>query len=154
MPAFIGDIKGKVDTKGRVVVPSAFVKKMDAKDAGKFVIKKDIFANCLVLYPMSEWERQVDVISRNINPYNRQHNLFMRQFFKDAVEVEMDSLNRILIPKNMLVDVDIKKDIVFIGEVNKIEMWNPDALNQSSISQEDFAKLAEDIFKKLDKNDE
>jgi MraZ protein len=149
---FVGDIRGKVDSKGRVVLPSAFKKKMEGASS-KFIVKKDIFDNCLVLYPEDEWQRQVEIIRKKINAYNRQHNLFLRKFFKEAVEVELDSLNRLLIPKSLLESAGISKDVVFIGEVSKIEIWSPDELEKNIISQDEFAKLAEDIFKGVNENE-
>ncbi len=149
---FVGDIRGKVDSKGRVVLPSAFKKKLEG-NISKFIVKKDIFDNCLVLYPEDEWKRQVEIIRSRINPYNRQHNLFLRKFFKEAVEVELDALNRLLIPKALLESAGITKDVVFIGEVSKIELWNPEELEKNIISQDDFAKLAEDIFKGIGENE-
>lgn len=152
MTGFVGDIRGKVDSKGRVVLPSAFKKKLEG-NISKFIVKKDIFDNCLVLYPEDEWKRQVEIIRSRINPYNRQHNLFLRKFFKEAVEVELDALNRLLIPKALLESAGITKDVVFIGEVSKIELWNPEELEKNIISQDDFAKLAEDIFKGIGENE-
>ncbi len=152
MTGFVGDIRGKVDSKGRVVLPSAFKRKLES-NISKFIVKKDIFDNCLVLYPEDEWKRQVEIIRSKINPYNRQHNLFLRKFFKEAVEVELDALNRVLIPKALLDSAGIAKDVVFIGEVSKIELWNPNELEKNIISQDNFAKLAEDIFKGIGENE-
>ena len=149
MSSFVGDIRGKVDPKGRVVLPSAFKKKLSGKGSEKFIIKKDIFDNCLVLYPEKEWNNQISLIKKRLNPYNRVHNKFLRKFFKEAVEVELDALNRILIPKMLLESAGIKKDVVFIGEIDKIEIWDPNELEKASISQEEFKKLAEDILKGL-----
>jgi len=151
---FVGDIRGKVDSKGRVVLPSAFKKKLSAEGSEKFVVKKDIYDNCLVLYPEREWDRQVALIKKKLNPYNRAHNMFLRKFFKEAVEVELDALNRMLIPKSLLESAGIGKEVVFIGEVDKIEMWAPDELEKVDISQEEFKGLAEDIFKDLTADDE
>jgi len=149
LSSFVGDIRGKVDTKGRVVLPSAFKKKLSGEGGEKFIIKKDIFDNCLVLYPEKEWNNQISLIKKRLNPYNRVHNKFLRKFFKEAVEVELDALNRILIPKMLLESAGIKKDVVFIGEIDKIEIWDPNELEKASISQEEFKKLAEDILKGL-----
>src|SRR6266568_2290060 len=51
MIIFIGDYTCKIDVKGRVLLPAAFKKQMPAAAQDKFVIKKDIYENCLVLYP-------------------------------------------------------------------------------------------------------
>ena len=58
------------------MLPSAFKKQMPATAQDKFVIKKDIYEKCLVLYPIDEWERQNQLIRQNINPYNKEHNRF------------------------------------------------------------------------------
>jgi MraZ protein len=40
----------------------------------KFVVKKDVFEKCLVLFPMDEWDRQNSIIRSRINPYNKEHS--------------------------------------------------------------------------------
>ncbi len=64
MGAFIGDYSCKVDVKGRVLLPSAFIKHLPEQSQGRFVVKKDIFEKCLVLYPMNEWEYQTSLIRK------------------------------------------------------------------------------------------
>ena len=48
---FIGDYTCKLDDKGRVLLPSAFIRQMAGSMQERFVMKKDIFESCLVLYP-------------------------------------------------------------------------------------------------------
>ena len=101
MITFIGDYTCKLDAKGRVLLPAAFKKQMGNSIQEKFVIKKDIFEKCLVLYPDAEWQRQNKLISKQVNPYNREHNMFLRKFFKDTYDVFLDNSSRILIPKRL-----------------------------------------------------
>ena len=148
MIIFIGDYSCKVDAKGRVLLPSAFKKQMPAAAQDKFVIKKDIYEKCLVLYPMDEWERQNQLIQQNINPYNKDHNRFIREFFKDTAEVELDSNNRFLIPARLLslVGIDKEKEVVLAGQLGKIELWSKDLYDQSSAEIGDFGELANKIL--------
>jgi MraZ protein len=145
MTNFIGDYIGKIDAKGRFVFPSPFKKQMDGV-VNRFVVKKDIFENCLVLYPYDEWKRQVAIIRKRLNPYNKTHNLFLRKFYKDTVEVSLDSAGRLLVPKNILQSANIEREVVFVGQDDKIELWNKLEYEKVDISQQDFARLAEDIF--------
>ena len=145
MTNFIGDYIGKIDAKGRFVFPAPFKKQMDG-GVERFVIKKDVFENCLVLYPYDEWKKQVALIRKRLNPYNRSHNLFLRKFYKDAVEVSFDSAGRLLVPKNILQSANIEKEVVFVGQDDKIEMWNKEEYEKMDISQEEFSSLAESIF--------
>lgn len=125
---------------------------MSGQITNRFVVKKDIFENCLVIFPYDEWQKQVELIRSRLNPYNKTHNLFLRKFYKDTVEVALDSANRILIPKKLLEAALINTDIILVGQDNKIEIWNAKQLETKDISQDDFAKLAEEIFKEDSKS--
>ena len=112
MATFIGEYNCKIDEKGRLLLPMAFKKQMSSAANDTFVVKKDIYEKCLSLYSFDEWERQVSIIRQNLNPYNREHNAFLRGFYKGTAEVTLDNSNRILIPKRLLQEADIDKEIV------------------------------------------
>lgn len=148
MTIFIGDYSCKIDAKGRVMLPAAFKKQMPAASQDKYVVKKDIYEKCLVLYPMDEWERQNQLIRQNINPYNKEHNQFLREFYKDTAEVELDASNRFLIPARLLnlVNIDKENDVVLAGQLGKIEIWAKDLYDKTSESISDFGELASKIL--------
>ncbi|OFY19987.1 MAG: hypothetical protein A2W98_13470 [Bacteroidetes bacterium GWF2_33_38] len=148
MTTFIGDYICKIDVKNRLVLPSAFKKQLDAGAQDRFVVKKDIFENCLVLYPMDEWTRQIELIRKNTNPYNRKHNEFIRGLFKNMAELSLDNVNRLLLPKRLTDLVSINKDVVLLGQDEKIEIWSQELYNQmdKGTSEDDFAALAEKIM--------
>ncbi|MFP4041245.1 MAG: division/cell wall cluster transcriptional repressor MraZ [Bacteroidota bacterium] len=146
MTTFIGDYTGKVDSKGRVTFPSNLKKQMGAASEYRFVVKKDIFEKCLVLYPIGEWERQNTLIRNRINPYNKEHNKFLRNFYKGTAEVILDGNNRLLIPKRLLDAVGISKDIILAGQDGKIEIWDKQLYEQIDEPEEEFANLAEKIM--------
>lgn len=150
MVNFIGDYTCKLDAKGRVLLPAAFKKQLQGDNADKFVVKKDIFENCLVVYPSEEWERQSKIIRKKINPYKREHNMFLRRFFKGTAEVILDSNNRLLVPKRLLDEIGAEKDIVLAGQTGKIELWDKTRYDQIELSDDEFAGMAESIFNELD----
>jgi MraZ protein len=149
MTDFIGDFTCKIDDKGRVLLPSGFLRQMAGAMQDRFVIKKDIFDSCLVLFPMGEWERQNQILRKNTNPYNREHNKFLRGFFKGVAEVVLDANNRLLIPKRLLDDIGADREIVMTGQLGKIEIWTKDAYDKIDGSDEGFASLAEKIMGNL-----
>ncbi|HLO61005.1 MAG TPA: hypothetical protein VK179_19810 [Bacteroidales bacterium] len=153
MVTFIGDYTCKLDDKGRVLLPSAFIKQMAGSMQERFVVKKDIFESCLVLFPMNEWERQNEILRQNTNPYNREHNTFLRGFFKGTAEVVLDASNRLLIPKRLLDEIGAGKDIVLAGQLGKIEIWPADGYESVQGGDEDFAKLAEKIMGNIRKDE-
>jgi MraZ protein len=159
MITFTGDYSCRLDEKGRVLLPSAFIKQMASPPAGeaggmqeKFVLKKDLFESCLVLYPMFEWERQTQILRQNTNSYNREHNQFLRGFFKGTAEVMLDASNRLLIPKRLLEEIGADREIVMAGQLGRIEIWTKDAYDGIESGGENIALLAEKIMGNLNKD--
>ena len=155
MATFIGEYTCKLDAKGRIMLPAAFKKQMASSGDEKFVVKKDIFAKCLVLYPMAEWEKQAALIRKNTNQYTREHGKFLRKFFMGMAELVLDSNNRLLIPKRLLEEVGAEKEVILAGQYGKIEIWSKELYNEVDLSDDDFANMAEKILKDLaDENNE
>ncbi len=143
---FIGEHSCKVDLKGRVLFPSAFKKQIKESAEMKFVVKKDIFENCLVLFHIEEWENQAEHIKSKINPYNKEHNQFLRIFHKGKVEITLDSASRILLPKYLIELVGINKEIIMAGQDNKIEIWSKAKYLKLGADEKEFMELAEKIM--------
>ncbi|MCF8379749.1 MAG: division/cell wall cluster transcriptional repressor MraZ [Bacteroidales bacterium] len=146
MISFIGDYTCKLDSKGRVALPAAFKRQMNQAIDEGFVLKRDVFDKCLILYPMKEWERQNLLIRNRTNPYNKEHNRFLRMFFSGTAEVQADSSNRLLIPKRLMDFAGIGQEAVLAGQYGKIEIWSPDDYEGFTKADDDFASLAEKIL--------
>jgi MraZ protein len=146
MATFIGDYTCKVDVKGRIILPVAFKKQVPADTQDHFVVRKDIFENCLVLYSIEDWNRQLDKIRKRINPYNREHNMFLRNFFKGTAELMLDSNSRMLIPKRLLDLIGAERDVVLAGQDGRIEIWAAHIYEKIDMPADDFADLAEKLM--------
>jgi MraZ protein len=143
MATFIGDYPCKVDVKGRIILPVAFKKQMPAAAQDSFVVRKE---NCLVLYALDDWNRQLEKIRKKINPYNREQNMFLRNFFKGTAELTLDNNNRMLIPRRLLDIIGAQRDVVLAGQDGRIEIWAAAAYDTIGISAEAFADLAEKLL--------
>ena len=143
MATFLGDYPCKVDVKGRIILPVAFKKQMPADAQDHFVVRKDIFDNCLVLYAIEDWNRQLEKIRKELNPYNREQNMFRRNFFKGTAELSLDNNNRILVPKRLMEMIGAERDVVLAGQDGKIEIWAAENYEKVDMAAEDFASLAE-----------
>ncbi|HLN21208.1 MAG TPA: division/cell wall cluster transcriptional repressor MraZ [Bacteroidales bacterium] len=146
MATFIGDYSCKADVKGRIILPAAFKKQMPAGAQDHFVVRKDIFENCLVLYSIEDWNAQLEKIRKKINPYNREHNMFMRNFFKGTAELTMDNNNRLLIPKRMMEMIGADRDVVLAGQDGRIEIWAAETYSSIDMPASEFADLAEKLM--------
>ncbi len=146
MISYIGDYTCKVDSKGRVMLPAAFKRQMPPGTEVRFVIKRDIFEKCLILYPIDEWERQNKLIRSRTNHYNREHAQFLRQFYQGTAEVNLDASNRLLIPKRLAEYAEIDREVVMAGQYGKIEIWSEPLYGKGSRASDDFALMAEKIL--------
>ncbi len=147
MVTFIGEYNIRIDAKGRIVLPSAYLKQIgDMPQREVFILKEDLYEKCLVLYPISEWDRQNQLIRSKLNPFDREHNQFLRSFSKGAAEVTSDNVNRILIPKRLLEFANITKDIVLSGQDGKIEIWGAENYQGLWNSAPDFEMLAKKVM--------
>ena len=146
MTSFIGDYTVKLDAKGRLSFPAAFKKQIREALQDGFVLKRDVFEPCLILYPMEEWERQNRIIRSRTNPYNKEHARFLRKFFAGTAEVNLDANNRMLLPKRIMDYAGIETEVVMAGQAGKIEIWAADRYDGVSEAGDDFAVMAEKIL--------
>ena len=146
MTKFIGEYTVKIDDKGRLVLPSAFKNAVPAGEELKFVVKKNIFTDCLEMYTFAEWERQSEDVKSRLNFFNQKHALFWREYMRNRAVVEPDSkIGRISIPRKMLEAIGANKEVVFAGNDFKIEIWAKERYEESGISGEEFISIAESL---------
>ncbi|MGQ1890892.1 division/cell wall cluster transcriptional repressor MraZ [Thermophagus sp. OGC60D27] len=145
MCTFIGDFECRTDAKGRIVFPSVFKRELGAGDL-RLIVRKDLFEPCLVLYPYSVWEEKLERIRAGLNPYNREHTRFLRLFFRGSAEVSLDGNGRFLVPKRLMEQVEIDREVVLLGVDRYIEMWNKEGYYRKDMTQDELGNLAEKIF--------
>lgn len=143
MVTFIGEYSAKIDDKGRVVMPSALKSAMPADSDMRFVIKKDIFEDCLEMYTFDEWQRRSEEVKSKLDLFNREHAIFWREYMRNRAIVEPDGkIGRISIPKKLLESIGVTKEVVFSGNDYKIEIWAKDKFEASEISNEEYIAIA------------
>ena len=143
---FLGNIEAKTDMKGRAFLPAVFRKVLQASGSESLVLRKDIFQNCLVLYPENVWNEQMDMLRGKLNRYNAQHQKIFREFVSEVEMVSLDGNGRFLIPKRYLEMAGIKQDIKFIGMDDTIEIWACERINKATMDSEEFGKALEEIM--------
>lgn len=146
----LGEYDLSVDGKGRFSLPASFRKQLPEGSGERFVINRG-FENCLSLYPIDTWNKiaaEVDALS-DFKPKNRE---FKRLFRNGATFVEVDSADRILVPKKLLEHANITKEMVFTAQGNKVELWDKDTYySYINEHKDNFSDLAEEVTGGSDK---
>ena len=147
---FFGNIEAKIDAKARIFVPAAFRKILQSSAQNTLILRKDIFQDCLVLYPIEVWEEELNKLRTKLSRWDKNQQALFRQFVVDAERLEMDSNGRILIPKRYLQMVGIASEVRFLGMDNTIEIWTKELLDSTLMSASDFSNSIQDAMSDLD----
>ena len=143
---FLGNIEAKVDAKGRVFIPIGFRKLLKAVGEERLVLRKDVFQDCLVLYPESVWFSTQNLLRQRLNPWNARQQAVFRQFVSDAEMMSSDSAGRILIPRRYLQLAGIGSDVRFIGMDQTIEIWAKEKAEQPFMDPQDFGDTLQEVL--------
>lgn len=147
MIKFIGEYRATVDDKGRVVFPAPLKSLIHPTGDLRFVIKKDLFFNCLEMYSYQEWVRESEEVKSRLNLFNREHALFWREFMRNRALVEPDEkVGRITIPKRLLEEIGVERELLFVGNDHKIEVWSTENYQKEQLIGDQYSQLAEKIL--------
>lgn len=140
-----GEYECSIDPKGRLRIPTALLRQFGGTSALSLVVNRG-FEKHLMLYPREVWNRKVAEVNQ-LNIYNTNDRNFMRYFYRGASELELDNVDRVLIPKSLMDYAGIDKDVILFAYHEQIEIWSKEAYNQMiSVEPDDFSALAESVF--------
>ena len=106
-----------LDSKGRVIVPA----KLRAELGDSFVVTLGV-DKCLYGFPEEEWEKYTEELKKL--PGKKAARDLVRHLFSGASSCDIDKQGRVLLPANAREYASMKKDVVFVGMMNKIEIWS------------------------------
>jgi MraZ protein len=101
--------------------------------------------NCIWLFPSNEWIKVLETV-KGTNPYTQEEVAMRRQMLFHTDEIAVDAQHRILVSQELLKLVGIKKDVLIIGQIERIELWNPASYEKYLSSSKDSY---EDVMQKV-----
>ena len=136
---FRGRFEHNVDAKGRVSLPAKYRDIMSTNYNDRLVITN--YDSCLIAYPYEEWVtfeenfRQYSIMQEDVE-------VFMHYFISGASECSIDKLGRILIPPILRKHAGLEREIVFVGMITRIQIWDKQRWEQKfQKAQEAFDQL-------------
>ncbi len=137
-----------LDAKSRLILPAKFRKYMKPEAANKLVLTRGM-DECVLVYPLDEWDKFKVGLMR-YNQFNSEQRFFLRQFLSYVNECELDSQNRIVVPPQLMEFAKLKKEVVVLGQLDKMEIWDPEIKkqydNSMSKSYEEIAEKVSEII--------
>jgi len=140
---FIGEYLHTIDDKKRVSIPSKFRQKI-----GKKAVITRGLDNCLVLYPAKEWQ----ILAQKLGALPTSQvdaRGYARLMLSGAMEVDLDSMGRILIPEYLKDYAGLNKNAKIVGLYNRVEVWSEEKWdkyrNKIESSAEDIAENLKEL---------
>lgn len=134
----MGKYQNSIDDKARMIVPARFREQLSLK----CVLTRGI-DSCLYIYPMNEWSVLMEKLSK-LPMSDPDARAFVRHFYANAVDVDIDRQGRLTIPSELRDWAGITKDLVTIGLISRVEVWSKehfeDEQGRTELEQSDFAK--------------
>jgi len=136
MLGFVGQFQHSVDVKGRLILPARFRAEFDR--GGHLSPNTE---GCVALWTPSEFARQTEerlTQSRGGGAQARQRS---RYWAANSSDVEFDKQGRFALPAAIRDYGRLAGDVLIVGALDHIELWNPDVYAEQ-------VNPAEEIFKK------
>jgi len=138
---FFGTYTPKLDDKGRLFLPAKF--REDLAD-GLVVTRGQ--ERCLTVWSMTDFGRLTDRL-REAPVTNKGTRDYVRMLFAAASQEVPDKQGRITIPPVLREYAALTKDVMVIGAMNRIEIWDPTSWAEYSQEQEQvFSDLSDEVF--------
>ncbi len=110
-----GEFQHTIDAKGRLFVPAKFREEL----GDRFVVTKGL-DNCLFVYSKENW----DTLEEKIRALPLSKANLQRFFLSSAIECELDSQGRILIPQSLRDHAFLTREATVIGVSSRAEIWD------------------------------
>ncbi len=143
---FTGEYSHSVDAKGRIVLPAKFREELGESF---YITKGNVTGkeNRMVrVYPVDSWTEYAQKLAA-IPESDRIASKYARSILSGAVLCEPDKNGRIPIPENLRKFASIEKEVVSIGQFNKIEIWDKTKWDTYNDDDFDEAELNESLAK-------
>ena len=117
---FLGSYQHQLDDKGRISLPAPF--RREAADQ-RFILLQP-YPPALALYPEGEWLKVEQRLSELLGR-SAEARMYVLSIVANAVEVIPDGQGRILIPQRLKDAAELDGQVLLVGSIDKVELWNP-----------------------------
>lgn len=117
----IGEFTHTLDDKNRLSLPAKFRQAM-----GRRVVITPGLDGCLFVFTLKQWQTIAKKLSET-SMLQSDARSFNRYMFGGAVESDIDSIGRVLLPEFLCSRAGLKSRVVIIGVEDRVEIWNDKA---------------------------
>ncbi len=131
MPGFVGRFEHSLDVKGRVILPVRF--RPDFEQGGYLTEHEE---KCIALWTPAEFDRQMESM-RTLAANGPKERNRARRWSSNSAPVEIDRQGRMAIPGHLRTYAGLDSEVLVLGIIDRVELWDPTAWEQRVLSDED-----------------
>lgn len=118
---FFGSYQHTLDAKGRMMIPSKLREQLGSK---VFIMRG--YEHCISIYKEEDFLNRMKEVQKLA--YNKEDpRRVVRVEARSVVEIDIDEVGRILLPKKTLDEYHIGRKIMIVGVIDHFEIWDLDA---------------------------
>ena len=125
-----------LDSKNRVVLPASLRRELPEGELDTMVLTTGRRAEWLQLWTKEAWHRRVDELHEKFDSDDEEDENYIRDVMASARSVDLDKQYRFVLPDDKKKQVGVRKEVVFIGMRDKIEIWAGEAYEVYRASRE------------------
>jgi MraZ protein len=125
---FRGATKVTLDDKGRMVMPNRYREQIAERAQGRLIVTVDR-DQCLLIYPLPEWE-QIELKLMSLPSLHPQTRRLQRLMVGHATDLELDGHGRVLLPTELREFAKLERYGMLVGQGNRFELWDEARWNE------------------------
>lgn len=130
MAPFVGRFEHTIDDKGRVTLPAKF--RMPFEHGGYLTQGID---GCLALWTPEQFEAHAAVMQQRATQSQADRNL-VRLWASGSTDLVVDRQGRISIPGRLRSFAGLTDDVLVLGTIDRVELWDPGRWEQKIVPEE------------------
>lgn len=149
---FSGAYPHKINQKNQVTVPLKLRNTVntDIHGEGFYLYCKNEGCGRIDMYTPLGWKKVVNAFREAIKD-DPEYQMLMRTINYKTHHVDFDNSGRIILPSTLIKEAGLEHDVIFIGNTEKIEIWNKGIWEKSYTgSAEKFDMVREKLPKTID----
>ncbi|MFQ5663513.1 MAG: division/cell wall cluster transcriptional repressor MraZ [Terriglobia bacterium] len=117
-----GSYPARVDEKGRLKIPAAFLVDLRDDYGGEFFVTSHN-GQFVRIYPLEEWKRIEERLAQ-VSSTNRAKKKFLNLVNYYGQGVPLDKQGRVLIPSLLRESAAMKGEVTVLGSLTYLDVWN------------------------------
>ena len=137
---FLSTYENQLDKKGRVSVPASFRSYLSNLGYNGIVCYPSFNNQSIEAWPQDRIEKISSAID-SLNPFEEKRDYFATSILSESVNLQFDTEGRISIPNKLLKHAKIKNSMLFVGQGQTFQIWEPTAFEKFKVKARKKANI-------------